>query len=162
MNSANNPLTAELLNLLDGTGSDKERAAIHKLKLQFGSALPEVLEEHYRMSRGWKVRAACIFYCLAYARSSSTAIELGKLGVLDKSKVVRYRSCMLLACSLNKELLPFLKEKHDLAEGETKADIAATIDVIENQNQNLFLDREHTGMVTLNVKPYDSSIKGDL
>lgn len=152
MKSTDPSLITKLLGLLDGTGSDKERAAIQELKLQLGTALPEALKNHYGLSRGWQVRAACVFYCLAYARSSDAAIELGKLGVLDRSKVVRYRACMLLACSLDRELLPFLKEMHALAENETKTDLAAAIDAIENQNQNLFLDREHTGMVTLNVK----------
>ena len=97
------------------------------------------------------MRAACVFYCLEFARVSDDAVNLAKIAITDRSKVVRYRACMVFACSLRMDVLPFLENAVQTARGETRGDLVAAIDAIEHQNQNFFLDREHAGMTTLNV-----------
>lgn len=141
----------ELLNNLDGSGSDKEFNAMDKLK-KLGDELPKLLLEKYKSSKTWQVRSSCIYHSIRYARTSHEAIQLGVEALTDKSYVVRYRACMLLAYSLDKAVLPILKqlESHSSHE-ETLFDIRATIDAIENQNSNYFVDREHSGSMTLRV-----------
>jgi len=141
----------ELLNDLDGSGSDKEFYAINELR-KLGNELPKLLLERYRTARKWQVRSSCVYHSIRYARSSNDAVELGVLALSDKSQKVRYRACMLLAYSLDKSVLSTLMKiecitSHD----ETLLDIRAVIDAIENQNSDYFVDRDHTGNVTLRV-----------
>jgi len=142
---------SQLLDALDGRGSEKEREAIRELRRRYGTEFPQQLIAHYKSARAWRVRAACVFYCLEFARVSDDAVDLAKIAITDRSKVVRYRACMVFACSLRMDVLPFLKNAIQTARGETRGDLVAAIDAIEHQNQNFFLDRGHTGMTTLNV-----------
>ena len=141
----------QLLSELDGRGSDKERMAIGELKARHGKELPLVLFEHYKNSNNWRIRSACVYYSIGFARTSSAAIDLAALALLDKSKIVRYRAAMLFACSLDTRSLPFLKSALNKLSGESREDVKAAIDAIVHQNQNFFLDRKHDGMITLNV-----------
>jgi len=140
-----------LLSKLDGSGSDSEHAAIEKLS-HMGNQLPELLSEKYDLAKGWSERSACVYYSIGYARESNAALALGIKALEDKSKQVRYRACMLLAWSLNKEALFTLRRVEGAyTDEESLSDIRAAIDAIENQNSNYFVDRDHTGMITLNV-----------
>ena len=56
---------------------------------------------------------------------------------------------MLLATAQKKEAIPFLEEL--LENKESQSDAMAAIDAIKNKNQNFFVDRDHSGKVTLNV-----------
>lgn len=143
--------TSELLNDLDGSGSDKEFYAVNELR-KLGNELPKFLLDKYRTSRKWQVRSSCVYHSIRYAKTSETAVQLGLEALADKSHAVRYRACMLLAYSLDKAILPNLKqaESNTLHE-ETLIDIRAAIDAIENQNSDYFVDREHSGNITLKV-----------
>lgn len=72
--------------------------------------------------------------------------------LIDKSKAVRYRACMLLAYSLKKEALLSLEAaRENEKSNEVIADIDAAIDSIINQNSHYFVDRKHTGKIFFNV-----------
>jgi len=142
---------AENLALLDGRGTDREWAAVQRLRDELGDRLPDILLEHFKLSRAAGVRASCVYHSLKHARSSDAAIELGKLALKDRANAVRYRGSMLLAYSLRKELLPFLRELASSRDGD-KSDILAAIDAIEHSNHHYFVDREHTGKLTLQVR----------
>ena len=79
-------------------------------------------------------------------------MQLGVEALADRSRVVRYRACMLLAYSLERSVLPSLKEsENSTSQEETLLDIRAAIDAIENQNSDYFVDRNHSGKKFLRV-----------
>src|SRR5512145_2286641 len=98
-----------LLQRLDGSGSDDEWAAAKELRT-FGNALPELLLRKYRAAREWRVRSSCVYHALRYARECEASVTLGREAIRDRSKVVRYRACMLLAYAQRKDSLPDLRE----------------------------------------------------
>jgi hypothetical protein len=136
-----------LLDRLDGSGSDAAWAAIAELRHR--TDLPELLLGKYRQSRRWSERAACVYCALPYARESSVALELGLLALDDKSKQVRYRATMLLAYAQRREALGPLRKL--LGQGRSAEDASAAIDAIESKNHHYFVDREHSGMMTMNI-----------
>ncbi|PUA29168.1 MAG: hypothetical protein B0W54_00735 [Cellvibrio sp. 79] len=139
-----------LLNKLDGSGSDSEYKAVDELR-QLGNQLPALLYQKYKQSKKWGQRASCLYHSTRYARDVEDAVMLGVLALNDKSKAVRYRACMLLAYSLNLEVLPALEQAKISTDSETLKDINAAIDAIKHQNSNYFVDRSHSGKISLNV-----------
>jgi hypothetical protein len=141
-----------LLDQLDGGGSEREWSAAIELRSRLGNTLPDRLLPRYRLAKKWSARSSHVYHAVRYASDSSAAIELALLALHDKAKVVRYRACMLLACSQKTELLPLL---HDMVAGvpeDTKADLMAAIDAIEYQKVDYFVDRDHSGMTSLVVR----------
>lgn len=86
-------------------------------------------------------------------RSAPVAVELEISALKDRSAAVRFAACKLLAVSLDTKAIVPLKDA--LCEGKypkSAEDIRAALDAIEQQNHNLFLDRDHSGKITLNVR----------
>lgn len=146
------PDVERLLDRLDGSGSDLEWKAVLELRSRLGGSLPDRLLPRYLLAKRWPVRSSCVYHAVRYAKTSNAAVDLALLAVKDKSKVVRYEACMLLACSQRKDILPRLRDLLATTNEDTKADLLAAIDAIESQNQNFFVDPEHSGMITLNVR----------
>ncbi len=140
-----------LLSRLDGSGSDEEWDAKDRLKQELGDKLPYYLLNKYRISRKWNVRISCVYHAIGYARRSKDAFTLGMEALGDRSRPVRYRACMLLAYSQNRDALPELWPTLKHKDQQTREDVKAAIDAIVNQNHHYFVDREHTGKVRLNV-----------
>jgi hypothetical protein len=146
----NDARTEALLDHLDGSGSDAEWIAVERLRER--DDLPHLLLERFRSSRAWKTRSSCVYHAVRYAPRSDDAIALGKEAIADRSKVVRYRGCMLLAYSQKREaLLPLKEVLEKTQDAEGRADLLAAIDAIESGNHNFFVDREHSGKVTLTI-----------
>lgn len=147
----NDEKLSSLLNKLDGSGSERELGAVAELR-EMDIDLPALLLEKYRISKRWQIRSSCVYHSIRYARSSRAAVELGIEALLDESKIVRYRACMLLAYSLCIDGLSYLKQiKERTSCLETIANTEAAIDSIENNNSNYFVDREHSGKILLRV-----------
>ena len=142
----------QLLDRLDGTGSDDEWSAALELRTRLGKDLPDLLLSRYRHAKKWATRSSCVYHAIRYANDSDAAVELALLAINDRAKVVRYRACMLVACSQRKDLLPRLRRLLTDVENDTKADLLAAIDAIESQNHNYFVDRDHSGMTTLTIR----------
>ncbi len=146
----------DLKPLLDRLGGpiDDEWEAWEALKRQAGAAVPQLLGQHYRNSRKWQARVSCLYHSIAYARHFPEAVQLGREALADRSKVVRYRACMLLAVSLDNESLAALRkaEKEAGQDEETIGNIRAALNAIENQNHHLFVDRDNSGKMLLNVE----------
>jgi hypothetical protein len=140
-----------LVDLLDGRGSDTEYGALHTLHLELGTKLPEFLLRGYKRAKSWKSRSAMVFHAARYARVSQAAIDLALTAVNDKSRVVRYQALLLLAYSLRKDLIAKLEALEPSVSAESSEDLAAAIDAIKQQNQNYFVDRNHSGMVTMTM-----------
>lgn len=115
------------------------------------SVLPYFIEA-YPNSKRWQQRASYLYRAVSYANTSNNAVKLALLALSDKSKEVRYRACMLLACSQNKDVLPELYQAIKSAKFDTAADILAAIDAIESGNHNYFVDRSHSGNIKLNFQ----------
>ena len=140
-----------LLNNLDGRGSDREWEAVKQLRGL--REFPEHLLRHYRRSRRFGARAACVYHCAPFADSNQSALTLGILALEDKSKVVRYRAALLLAIAQKTEAIPALeamRQRHQ--SNESAEDAVAAITAIRTKNRNRFVDRENSGMVTLNIE----------
>jgi hypothetical protein len=141
---------SKLLERLDGSGSDSEWQAIAQLRSI--ENLPDYLADYYERSKHFGARAACVFHCVAYARTSDSAFLLGIKATEDKSVVVRYRAALLLTVAQRDQATPALQamlNRH--AGGASARDAAAALQAITMKNPNLFVDRENSGMVTLTV-----------
>ena len=141
------------LNMLDGRGSDAEYEAVKALS-SLGGKFPELLLEKFRSSSKWGERASCVYHAIKYAKANDAAFQVGIEALNDKSKKVRYRACMLLAVAQRPEAIESLESLVNDADSED--DARAAIDSIKNKNHNYFVDREHSGKITLNVSQISS------
>ena len=137
-----------LLARLDGSGSDDEREAVDALREC--SDLPALLLSKYQSASHANERASCLYYAARYATTSASAFELGVVALNDRSTVVRYRATLLLAVSQNRDALKPLAVLH--ASGRSVEDAAAAMDAISHRDPNLFVDRDHSGKVTLSLE----------
>jgi hypothetical protein len=135
---------------LDGRGSDAEFDAARRLAA-LGDRFPALLREKYKGSRNLGERASCVYHATKFAKVNAAAYQLGIEALHDKSKVVRYRACLLLAVAQRREAIPLLKAL--VTSDSSREDALAAIDALEHGNQHFFVDREHSGKVTLNVSP---------
>ena len=145
MSANRNSEVDKLLQVLDGRGSDSEFTAIQALASR--EALPELLLLVYRSAKAWGVRASCVYHAIHYAANNESAFTLGLEGATDRSRVVRYRACMLLAVAQRSEAIPTLVKAAELP--GTSEDATAAIDAIRSGNHNFFVDRDHSGKVKL-------------
>lgn len=141
----------EKLKLLDGRGSDAEYDAVKSLS-NLGLELPRLLLSKYCKSKKWGERLSCVYHASKYALVSDDAYELAIEALGDKSKKVRYQACMLLAIAQRSSAVKPLEEL--LCNSESSEDARAAINAITHKNHNYFADREHSGMVKLNVQQY--------
>ncbi|MGI8979461.1 MAG: hypothetical protein ACR2FY_09560 [Pirellulaceae bacterium] len=102
-------------------------------------------EEFFSRARRLEARRDIAFHCIGFARTNETAFRIGLTAIADKSSIVRYRGCCILAYSLRPEAVEPLKKLLVHSDTKTVADATAAIDAIENQNHHLFMDRSHSG-----------------
>ena len=109
-----------------------------------GAEIVPYFIEAYPNAPRWQQRASFLYRSIRYARESEDAVNFAIQALQDRAKEVRYRACMLLACSLERRSLPFLHEAAKHKDEQTRADAEAAIDAIENENHNYFVDRDHS------------------
>jgi hypothetical protein len=144
------------LRKLDGRGSDSEFHAV-KLLANLGDVFPKLLLEKYRSATKLGDRASCVYHATKYANSNEAAFTLGTEALRDRSKVVRYRACLLLAVAQRPEAICSLERL--LSDPISGSDAKAAIDAIRNRNQHYFVDRDHSGKMFLKIGPVDSAEK---
>lgn len=110
-----------------------------------GVAVVPYLAEAYRSFGKWQGRVSLVFHCIRYARVSDEAYRLGLDALSDKSTLVRYRACGLLAYSLRPAAIPHLEALLHHTDSRTIEDAKAAIDAITHRNHHYFVDRGHTG-----------------
>ena len=71
-----------------------------------GPAVAPYLLEAYAAAKRWQGRTALVFHAIRFARASEPAYALGLQALADKSYMVRYRACMVLAYSLRADAIP--------------------------------------------------------
>jgi HEAT repeat protein len=107
--------------------------------------------------RTWQGRVSLVFHSIRYARVSDAAFQLGLRGLEDKSYMVRWRACGLLAYSLRKDALAKLQPLLQHADARTREDARAAIDAIEKRNHHLYVDRDHSGRARWVVNEGDAA-----
>jgi hypothetical protein len=118
-----------------------------------GPTVVPYLTEAYTRSKRWQGRVALVFHAIRHARASEAAFQLGLQALGDRSHLVRYRACMVLAYSLRPEALPALAAAARHEDERTAEDARAAIDAIEHRNHHYFVDRDHSGKSYWEVNP---------
>jgi hypothetical protein len=139
---------------LDTDDKGKAEKAWELLRPLGPAVLPYFLEA-FPKTKKWKGRVALVFHSIRYGRNHPEAFELGVKALADKSTLVRYRACGVLAYSLRKDALPHLKGLLGHSDKKTVEDAKAAIDAIRNKNHHYFIDRDHTGRVFWQVNKGD-------
>jgi len=104
-------------------------------------------EDFFGHAKKLAARRDIAFHCIRYARTSEAAFRVGLLAIGDKSTIVRYRGCCVLAYSLRRDALAALTGLLDHSDAKTVEDAKAAIDAIRNQNHHYFVDRGHSGQM---------------
>lgn len=120
-----------------------------------GEAVVPFLREAFPLFRKWQGRTSLVYHAIRYARISEDAFQLGLMAITDKSVMVRYRGCGLLAYSLRTEAVAPLERLLDHPVPRTDQDIRAALDAIRSGNHHRFVDRDNSGMTTWRVNEND-------
>src|SRR6516225_7203222 len=112
-----------------------------------GERVVPFFEEFIVRAKKLAARRDSAFHCIKYARTSEAAFRVGLLAIGDKSTIVRYRGCCVLAYSLRKAALPALTALLGHSDAKTVEDAKAAIDSIQNRNHHYFVDRGHSGQM---------------
>jgi hypothetical protein len=120
-----------------------------------GPAVVPALARAYATTGRWQGRAALVVAAMFHARHSDAAVALGVQALGDRSTVVRYRGCGLLAYAGRDDALPALHALARHPDERTRADAAAAVVAIETRNHHRFVDRAGVGGITWNVNDED-------
>ena len=112
---------------------------------ELGPTVAPYLLEAYHGAKRWQGRTALVFHTIRFARVSDAAYTLGCQALGDKSYMVRYRACMVLAYSLRAEAIPALEVLLQHTDARTREDAARAVDAIRHQNHHYFVDTQHSG-----------------
>jgi hypothetical protein len=110
-----------------------------------GAAVAPYLLDAYAGAKRWQGRTALVFHAIRYARVSDAAYALGCKAIGDKSYMVRYRACMVLAYSLRTDAIPALQALQQHADPRTREDATRALDAIHHRNHHYFVDTTHSG-----------------
>lgn len=132
------------IGILQSAKVQEEEDAWQVLKVLGADVCPYLLAAYPNFKR-WQGRVSLVFHSISYARVREEAFQLGLLALGDRSSLVRYRACSILAYSLRKDALPPLKALLTHEDVKTREDAAAAINAIQAKNHHLFVDRDRTG-----------------
>jgi hypothetical protein len=136
----------EIRRLISVIAAGEPSAEAAWLALQeLGANVAPYLLEAYPTARRWQARTAIVFHAIRFARTSEAAYALGLRALGDKSYMVRYRACMVLAYSLRTDAVPALTTLQAHADPRTREDATRALDAIHHQNHHYFVDVQHTG-----------------
>ena len=91
------------------------------------------------------------------ARDGEAAFRLGLRALGDRSYMVRYRACMVLAYSLRPAAFPALEALRSHADARTREDAERAIDAFVHRNHHYFVDRDHSGQTRRVVDESDGA-----
>jgi hypothetical protein len=144
-----------LVGMLDTSRGADSEAAWQELR-ELGSDVVPWLLQAFPGFRTWQGRTALVFHAIRYARTSEEAFQLGVLGCRDRSYMVRYRACGLLAYSQRADAKPFLEALLSHRDVRTVEDARAAIDAIRSRNHHRFVDRDRSGRTFWHVNEGDT------
>jgi hypothetical protein len=140
-----------LVGQLDVSSVDTEQRAWAQLR-SLGEQVVPYLEEAFPTTKQWQGRLSLVFHSIPFARDSEAAVRLGITALGDRSFMVRWRACGLLAYSQRRDALPALRALFTHADARTVEDAKAAVAAIESKNHHLFVDRQRTGRVFWDVR----------
>jgi hypothetical protein len=137
----------EIRNLVTSfdTKDNAVRAAVWQQLRDQGDRVLPFFADLFTVARRLEVRRDIAFHCTRFARTSNVAFRIGLMAAEDKSSIVRYRGCGVLAYSLRPDALPILNKQLSHSDSKTVEDAKAAIDAIQRRNHHYFIDRRHTG-----------------
>jgi HEAT repeat protein len=138
------------------TRDNAARDAVWQQLREFGERALPFFAELFPRAKRQEVRRDIAFHCIRYARTNEAAFRIGLAAIVDRSTLVRYRGCCILAYSLRLDAIPLLQKLLSHLDARTVADARAAIDAIENGNHHYFVDREHSGRVFWKVNIGDA------
>ena len=121
-----------------------------------GVQIVPYLRDAYPTFRRGLGRQALVHHSIKFARESEDAFQLGLTALDDRSIVVIYSACMLLAYSLRDDAIEPLENVLDHKDKRAVDDARAAIDSIKHRNHHYFKDRCHSGRVFLVINPSDN------
>jgi hypothetical protein len=127
------------------TKDDGTREAVWLRLREHGTRAMPFFAELFPNARWFEVRRDIAFHAIRFARTNAAAFEIGRMAVEDKSGIVRYRGCGIIAYSLRPDALPIPRQQIAHPDPKTVDDVEAAIDAISNGNHHYFVDRQHTG-----------------
>jgi hypothetical protein len=139
---------------LDSSNAADEGAAWSELR-PLGDAVVPYLAAAFTEARRWQQRVSLVFHAIRFARTSDPAFRLGLTALGDRSYMVRYRACGLLAYSMRREAASALEPLLTHRDARTVEDARAAIDAIARKNHHYFVDRTHSGRSFWVVNPED-------
>ena len=142
------------IDLLDTDRWSEEEVAWAALR-PLGVDLVPHLREAYGRFRKWQGRTSLVYHAVQFARTSDDAFALGVAALSDRSYMVRYRACALLAYSLRKDALPLLEARTDDPHMLVARSAMAGCNAIKARDHNLFVDWRLSGKSNWVVRPED-------
>jgi hypothetical protein len=136
---------------LNVSSVDAEERAWEQLR-PLGERIVPFLEEAFPRTKRWQGRLSLVFHSIPFARNSEAAVRLGVTALGDRSFMVRWRACGLLAYSQRRDALQALRALFTHADARTVEDAKAAVIAIESMNHHLFVDRQRTGRVFWDVR----------
>nr|WP_137677267.1 hypothetical protein [Parerythrobacter lutipelagi] len=152
---------ANAVSQLDIAASDRQDAAWANLR-PLGFGIVRYLLAAFPQFRTWQGRTALVYYATRYARISDDAVRLGILAASDRSYMVRYRACGLLAYSLNRDSLSVLERLSSDKRLLVARSAHAACNAIKAQNHHLFADRSLSGRTSWVVNEGDRAPGGSI
>lgn len=145
-----------IVSQLDTTSAADEEAVWLQVRHLGAEVVPYLLEA-FPSTRKWQGRVSLVFHSIRFARVSEAAFELGLLALEDRSFMVRWRGCGLLAYSLRRDALPALQAASTHKDSRTREDATAAMAAISESNHHLYVDRDRSGRTFWEVTPVDGS-----
>ncbi|HBI44036.1 MAG TPA: hypothetical protein DDY78_14470 [Planctomycetales bacterium] len=136
----------------------KDKAARHAAWQQLrdlGDRVLAFFEEFFPFAKRHEARRDMAFHSIRYARTNNIAFRIGLAAIADRSSIVRYRGCCILAYSLSRDAVPALEGLLGHSDKKTAEDARAVIDAIQNRNHHYFIDRKHSGQMFWEVRKGD-------
>jgi HEAT repeat protein len=137
------------------TRDNAARDAAWRQLRDLGERLLPFFEEFFGRAKRLEARRDIAFHCIRFARTNDAAFRIGLAAVNDRSTIVRYRGCCVLAYSLRRDALLALQTLLSHSDAKTVGDARAAIDAIQHKNHHYFIDREHTDQMFWDVCPGD-------
>src|SRR6266852_4989156 len=92
------------------TKNNADREAVWQELRPLGEGVLPYFAEFFPKAKRLEARRDIAFHSIRYARTNEIAFRIGLLAIADKSSIVRYRGCCVLAYSLRQDALSHLNQ----------------------------------------------------
>ena len=105
----------------------------------------------YPTLRSYMARTSLVYTAMKFALVEDDAVTLALMALEDRSARVIYYACMLLAVAGRHETIVALKALENHKNPDVRSDASAAVMAILEDNRDLFLDRNRTGLVRIKI-----------